>query len=310
MNEATLATLPDVHRPASLARLQRLGNITVNQLGAVGVDIEIEARPDGRVAVIMAPEWGSLLLANLEAQAVAFKEKLQRSAFELQRRSAEQRAASEEAARRWEQGKTRIYRRGEVLVARGLSRWDAIRQITKESCGALPAAVIQTIVEGASPEKRQQRRERHERIQRKAQHLTPSEIALQEGVSINTVYYILRGGSPKKIHPKRSYTQAELRQIREHREIILALHAKGRSRKEIAVALGVELQKVYDCLKNARIRLRPEHRERNARIWEKAKKMTIEQIAAEESLTVEQVRDRLRRERRKHDGKTDSGPVG
>ncbi len=94
VNEATLATLPDVHRPASLARLQRLGNITVNRLGAVGVDIEIEVRPDGRVAVIMAPEWGSLLLANLESQAVTFKEKLTRSTFELQRRHAEQRASS------------------------------------------------------------------------------------------------------------------------------------------------------------------------------------------------------------------------
>ena len=52
VNEATLATLPDVYRPVSRTRLKRLGNVVVNRLGAVGVDIEIEARPDGRLAII------------------------------------------------------------------------------------------------------------------------------------------------------------------------------------------------------------------------------------------------------------------
>ena len=71
--KATLATLPDVHRTVSPTRLKRLGNITVNRLGAVGVDIETEVRPDGRVAVIVAPEWGPILVANFEAQVVALK---------------------------------------------------------------------------------------------------------------------------------------------------------------------------------------------------------------------------------------------
>ncbi len=76
VNEATLATLPDVHPTVSLARLKRLGNITVNRLGAVGVDIEFEVRPHGRFAIIMAPEWAPLHVANFEALVVGFKEKV------------------------------------------------------------------------------------------------------------------------------------------------------------------------------------------------------------------------------------------
>jgi len=262
VNEATLATLPDVLQTVPHNRFQRLGNIAVKQLGAVGVDIEIEARPDGRVAVIMAPEWGLLLLANLEAQAVAFKEKMQRSTFELQRRHAEQRAASEEAARRWEQTQERIYRRYEVLVAHGLSRRDAIRRIKGESRGALPATIIQAIVEGASPEKRRRRRERHERIRRKAQHLARKEIAQQEGLSVHGVRYVLDKGRPKK----KTYSKAELAQLLETRELILALHAKGESRRAIAARLGVELRKVYNVLQSAGIKLRPgERRKRGAK---------------------------------------------
>ncbi len=263
VNEPTLATLPDVHRTVSLARLKRLGNITVNQLGAVGVDIEVEVRPDGRVAVIMAPEWSSLLLANLEAQAVAFKEKLQRSTFELQRRHAEQQAASGEAERRWEDEEWRISRRYTVLLAHGLSRGDAIRQITKESGGALPAAVIQTIVDGASPEKRRQRRERHDRIRRKAQHLGRKEIAQQEGLSVHGVRYILDKARPKT----RTYSRAELAERRTQSDLVRALYAKGKKPREIIKLLEAKPQRVYDCL------------------------------------------NYVRRKRRKHDGKTDSGPV-
>ncbi len=254
VNEATLATLPDVHRTVSPTRLQRLGNITVNQLGAVGVDIEIEARPDGRVAVIMAPEWSSLLLANLEAQAVAFKEKLQRSAFELQRRHAEQRAASGEAERRWEDVEWRVKRRYKILLAHGLSHRDAIRQIKKESRGTLPATIIQVIAEGAGPEKRRQRRERHERIRQKAQYLTRKEIAQQEGLSVHGVRYVLDKGRPKT----RTYFRAELAERRTQCDLIRALYARGKKPREIIKIVEAKPQRVYNCLNYVR-RKRREH---------------------------------------------------
>ncbi len=46
----------------SPARLQRLGNIVTNHLGAAGVDIEIETREDGRIAVVMPPELASTFI--------------------------------------------------------------------------------------------------------------------------------------------------------------------------------------------------------------------------------------------------------
>jgi len=248
VNEATLATLPDVHRTVSLTRLKRLGNITVNRLGAVGVDIETEVRPDGRVAVIAAPEWGWFLLANFEAQVVALKEKLQRSTFELQRHHAEQRAAFGETERRWEDVEWRVNRRYKVLRAHGLSKRDAIRQIKKESRGTLPATIIQVIAEGASPEKRQQRRERHERIRQKAQYLTRKEIAQQEGLSVHGVRYVLNKGRPKT----RTYSRAELAERRTQFDLILALHAKGKNPREIIKLLEAKPQRVYNCLQYAR----------------------------------------------------------
>lgn len=209
------------------------------------------------------PEWASLLLANLQAQAVAFKEKLQRSKWEVQRREAELRAASGEAAQRWEQERERIHRRYEVLVAKGLSHRDAIRQIKKETHGALTATVIQSVVEGADPRKKRARRERDERIRRKAEHLTPKEIATQEGMTVDQVRWILRKGRPQT----KTYSQAELAERREESDLILALHAKGKKPREIIALLGAKPQRVYDCLRYAR------------------------------------------RERRKHDGKTSSGPA-
>ncbi len=247
MNEATLETLPDVLQTPSLAQLKRLGNITVNQLGAVGVDIEIEVRPDGRTAVIVAPEWGPILLANLEALVVGFKEKLQRSTFELQRRHAEQRAASGEAERRWEDVEWRVKRRYTILRAHGLSHRDAIRQIKKESRGTLPATIIQVIAEGAGPEKRQQRRERHERIRQKAQYLTRKEIAQQEGLSVHGVRYVLNKGRPKT----RTYLRAELAERRTQCDLIRALHARGKKPREIIKILEAKPQRVKNCLQYA-----------------------------------------------------------
>lgn len=81
------------------ARLQRLGNIITNHLGAVGVDVEIRSLEDGRIAVVMPPEWASLFVANLEQQAITFKEKLQGAALEQRRREAELKAQSEQAQR-------------------------------------------------------------------------------------------------------------------------------------------------------------------------------------------------------------------
>lgn len=212
--------------------LQRVGNIVTNHLGAAGVDIEIETREDGRIAVVMPPEWASLLLANLQAQAVAFKEKLQRSTWELQRRHAELQAASEEAALRWEQEQERIYRRYKALVAKGHFHRDAIRQIKKESHGVLTATMVQSVVEGADPKKRRARRERDERIRVKAQHLTRREIADQESISVHGVRYVLSKGRPKT----RTYSRAELVEQKAESDLILALRAKGKNPREIIKA--------------------------------------------------------------------------
>ena len=299
--KATLATLPDVHRPVSLTRLKRLGNITVNRLGAVGVDIEVEVRPDGRAAIIMPLEWAFLHLANFEAQAVGFNEQLQRATWEAKRREAELRAASEEAARRWEEAQRTAHADYRKLTGRGYLHREALHKMKKDRGEAWTVTMLQDAVQKQGAKlRRQQRAELRARVERKGKHLTHKEIAQQEGMGVNQVKWILGKGRPQK-----TYSRAERAELRETRELVLALHTKGQSRREIAARLGVESQKVYNVLQNAGIRLRPARREQNTRIWEKAKTMPLKQIAEEESLTVAQVRGRLRTERGKHDGKTD-----
>ncbi len=245
----------------SSTRLQRLANITLNHLGLTvpdmtGPDVTVERREDGRVALVLPEAWAHLFLSHLTVQAEQIHERLRQAMWKARMKDARLQAEVQQAAKEWEAQQECIYERYKVLTGQGMTHRDAIRQIKKESRSELTATVIQGIVEGASPEKRRRRGERHERIRRKAEHLTRKEVAQQEGLSVHGVRYVL----DKRRSKTRTYSKAELAQLQETRELVLALHAKGESRKEIAARLGVELRKVYNVLQNAGIRLRPGER--------------------------------------------------
>ena len=193
---------------ASPTRLQRLANKAVNNLGLSLVDVAVEPRDGGQVAIVLPEAWAYLFLAHLEAMAKQIQENLRRAMYKAKLKDVRMQEQLEAARREWEFREVKIQEQYRELIAEGLSDREAIRKIKEKSYGEYTATEIARIVTAADPRKKRARQER------------------------------------------------------------------------------------------------------NARIWEKAKTMTRKQIAEEEGLTVQQVSDRLKRERRKHDAQTDSGPVG
>lgn len=59
-------TLPDL---ASPVRLQRLAHKAVNNLGLSLVDVSVEPREPGQVAIVLPEGWAYLFLAHLDATA-------------------------------------------------------------------------------------------------------------------------------------------------------------------------------------------------------------------------------------------------
>lgn len=179
----------------SPARFQRLANVTLNHLGAVGVDVEVETRKDGRVAVVMPTAWLHLFLANLTAQAQAIKEKLQKAAWEARIKDATLQVELAHAAEEWDRRQVKIQTRYKKLVAGGASKREAIRLLKTESHGVLSATIIQTIVESADPRQKRARLARNDRIVALRQRgMKLREIAAQEGVSKDVVVGVLRKG--------------------------------------------------------------------------------------------------------------------
>ena len=50
------------HLRPSPTRLQRLANVAINQLGLTILDVDVEPREDGRVALVLPKAWMYLML--------------------------------------------------------------------------------------------------------------------------------------------------------------------------------------------------------------------------------------------------------
>ncbi len=224
--------------------------MAINQLGLTILDVDVEPREDGRVALVLPEAWMYLMLSQLAVQAEIIQEKLRKATWQARMKDARLQAEVQQAAREWETEREEIYERCKVLTGQGMSQREAIRQVKAESHGELTATIIQTVVESADPSERRARRERDERIRRKAEHLSPKEIARQEGMTLNQVKWVLRKGRP----PSRTRTPKAV--LEEQRDLILALREKGQTPKEIAATLGVKREHVYSALRTAGIRLR------------------------------------------------------
>ena len=177
----------------SPARMQRLANAASNQLGLSVLDLDVEPREDGRVALVLPEAWMYLMLSQLALQAQFIQEKLRKATHQARMKDVRLQAEIQKATKEWEAREKRIYERGKVLTGQGMSRRDAIRQINKESHGELTASVIQTVVEGADPSERRARKERDARILAlRAQGLKIREIAGDVGTTEEVVKRVLQ----------------------------------------------------------------------------------------------------------------------
>jgi len=177
----------------SPARMQRLANIASNQLGLSVLDLDVEPREDGRVALVLPEAWMYLMLSQLALQAQFIQEKLRKATHQARMKDARLQAELQRAAKEWENQQVRIFERYKVLRGQGMIHREAIRQINKESHGELTASVIQIIVEGADPSERRARKERDARILAlRAQGLKIREIAGHVGTTEEVVKRVLQ----------------------------------------------------------------------------------------------------------------------
>lgn len=172
---------------ASPTRLQRLANKAVNNLDLSLVDVTVEPREVGQVAIVLPEAWAYLFLAHLEATAKQVQEQLRRAMWKAKLKDARLQEQLEVAAREWETRQVKIQERYRLLIAEGLSDREAIRHIKQESHGEYTATEIARIVTAADPRKKRARQERNARIWEKAKTMTRKQIAEEEGLTVKQV---------------------------------------------------------------------------------------------------------------------------
>lgn len=180
---------------SSPARLQRLANKAVNNLGLSLIDVSVEPRGAGQVAIVLPEGWAYLFLAHLQATAKQIQEQLRRAMYQAKLKDARMQEQLESAARDYEARQVKVQERYRALIAEGLTKREAIRQIKVESQGTMTATEVQGIVESADPRKKQARLARNGRIVALRQRgMKLREIAAQEGVRYDVVAAVLRKG--------------------------------------------------------------------------------------------------------------------
>ncbi len=183
----------------SPSRLQRLAHKAVNHLGLGLVDVAMESRQDGKLAIILPEAWAYLFLAHLEATAGQIREQLRRAMNQARMKDARLQAELAAAAKAWETQQIAIRDRYRQLLEEGCAKREAIRRIKSERQGTMTATEIQSIIEGADPRKTRERkqafRERQERIRERADRgMKQKAIAEAEGLSLNQVKWELTKG--------------------------------------------------------------------------------------------------------------------
>ncbi len=172
---------------ASPTRLQRLANKAVNNLGLSLIDVAVEPREAGQVAIVLPEAWAYLFLAHLEATAKQIQEQLRRAMWQAKIMDARMQEQLEAARREWESRQVKIQERYRELIAEGLSDREAIRKIKEKSYGEYTATEIARIVTAADPRKKRARQERNARIWEKAKTMPRKQIAEEEGLTVKQV---------------------------------------------------------------------------------------------------------------------------
>ena len=186
------------HLRPSPARLQRMAHVALNQLGSTAIDVDVEPRGDGRVAIVLSESWAFLFLAHLEAQAKQIHEQVRRAVHRARMKDHRLQAELAAAAKAWETQRIAIHDRYRQLGEDGCSEREAIRRMKSERQGTMTATEIQSIIECGDPRKTRERkqafRERQQRIRAMADRgMKRKEIARAEGLSRNQVQWALTG---------------------------------------------------------------------------------------------------------------------
>ncbi|MCZ6479564.1 MAG: hypothetical protein O6929_04025 [candidate division NC10 bacterium] len=182
---------------ASPAHLKRLIPATLNRLGGLVPNLTVEPHPDGRVSITLPLQWASLLLANLQAQAHDFKEKLQRATWQEQKKQADLRASLAESQRQWEMQQVAVHALYKQLLKNGLTHREALYQLKSD---AWTITMLQTAIEkGGARERRQQRSKRDKRIfDMVNQGIGRREVSERLGLTVVQVKEALRRGRMEK----------------------------------------------------------------------------------------------------------------
>ena len=189
-----MSTTPNLPQElSSPARLQRLANKAVNNLGLSLVDVSVEPRGAGRVAIILPEAWAYIFLAHLEATAKQIQEQLRRAMWQAKLKDGRMQEQLEAGAREWEARQIKIQEQYRKLLTDGLTKREAIRRIKEKSEGVLTATIIQHVVESGDPRTKRARLARNDRIRAMRQRgLKLREIAEHEGVTRDVVIAVLR----------------------------------------------------------------------------------------------------------------------
>ena len=179
--------------------LQRLANKAINHLGLGLVDVALESRGDGKLAIILPEAWAYLFLAHLEATAGQIREQLRRAMNQARIKDARIQAELAAAAKAYETQQIALHDQYRQLLEEGCSPREAIRRMKAERQGTMTATEIQRIIEGADPRKTRERRqlfrERQQRIREMADRgMKQGEIARAEGLSRHQIKYALAKG--------------------------------------------------------------------------------------------------------------------
>lgn len=196
---SNLTVLPEALTPTGL---QRLAHKAVNNLGLSLVDVAVERRDNGRVAIVLPEGWAYIFLAHLDATAKQIQEQLRRAMHQAKLKDVRIQEQLEVAAREWEGTQIKAQERYRELLSEGLTKREAIRRIKSESQGVLSATLIQGIVESGDPRKKRERLERDAKIRAlRAQGFSYNRISTELNVRESVVASVLRRGGQRGYDP-------------------------------------------------------------------------------------------------------------
>lgn len=188
---------------SSPTRLQRLAHATLNHLDGIVPDLTVEPHPDGRVSITLPLQWATLLLANLQAQAADFKEKLQRAVWQEQKKQAELRASLAESHRQWEIQQVAVHTAYKQLVKKGLTHREALHKLRDSLGDSWTITMLQDAIQkGGARERREQRGKRDKQVfEMVNQGIGRREVSQRLGLTIVQVKEAVHREKKRRVKP-------------------------------------------------------------------------------------------------------------